>query len=311
MISPDFTLRPMQHRDWDEVAALIRDSINTWYIASGKPAIFQKTGLSTRIFCEIYEALDPGCCVVAEHASGRLAGSCFYRERETHMALGIMNVHPDFFRQGVAGSILKFICDEADMAGKPLRLVSSAMNLDSFSLYTKAGFVPRMSFQDMYIAVPNDGFSQQPPGIERVRPATLEDVPAMAEIEMEISHIRREKDYRFMIENEHRVWHVSVVDNGNGGVDGFLASINHPASNMLGPGVARTQEHAAALIAAELHEHHRGRSPVFLIPVECDRLVRTLYQWGARNVETHFAQVRGKFEGFHGVVMPTFMPETG
>jgi hypothetical protein len=300
----------MQHRDWDEVAALIRDSTNAWYTASGKPAIFLKQGLSTRIYCEIYEALDPGCCVVAEHASGRLAGSCFYRERETHLALGIMNVHPNFFRQGVAASILKYICDEADGAAKPLRLVSSAMNLDSFSLYTRAGFVPRMSLQDMYIAVPSDGLAMKTPGLDRVRPATLDDVTAMAALEMEISHIRREKDYRFMIENEHRVWHVSVVDNRNGSINGFLASINHPASNMLGPGVARTQEQAAALIAAEL-QHHRGRSPVFLIPVECDQLVKTMYQWGARNIETHFAQVRGKFEGFHGVVMPTFMPETG
>jgi GNAT superfamily N-acetyltransferase len=306
----DFTLRAMRPADFDEVAALIRDSTNAWYTASGKPAIFLKQGLATRIYCEIYEALDPGCCVVAEHASGRLMGSCFYRTRGTHMALGIMNVHPDFFRRGVAAALLRYICEIADVQRKPLRLVSSAMNLDSFSLYTRAGFVPRMAFQDMFIAVPEQGLDVKPRGIERVRAARIEDVVAMGELEMEISHIRREKDYRFMIENEHRVWHVSVIESESGGIDGFLASINHPASKMLGPGVARTQDDAAALIAAEL-VHHRGRSPVFLIPVESAELVATMYQWGARNVETHFAQVRGKFEGFSGVVMPTFMPETG
>jgi GNAT superfamily N-acetyltransferase len=315
MPDSEFKIRTMHSSDFDEVAALIRDSTNAWYTASNKPAIFHKQGLSTRIYCEIYEALDPGCCVVAEHSSGRLAGSCFYRTRETHMALGIMNVHPDFFRRGVASMLLRHITDLADAARLPLRLVSSAMNLDSFSLYTRAGFVPRMSFADMFIAVPRDGLNNPHPHphpllLERVRPARLEDIKAIGDLEMHLSHIRREKDYRFIIENAHKVWHMSVIDDGRGGIDGYLASINHPASNMLGPGIARTQQQAAALIAAELG-HHPGRSPVFLIPVECSQLMQTIYWWGGRNVETHFAQVRGRFDGFNGVIMPTFMPETG
>jgi hypothetical protein len=47
-----------------------------------------------------------------------------------------------------------------------------------------------------------------------------------------------------------------------------------------------------------------------LVPVECAGLVQTLYGWGARNCEIHFAQVRGEYEPAGGVVMPTFMPET-
>jgi hypothetical protein len=185
------------------------------------------------------------------------------------------------------------------------------MNLDSFSLYTRAGYIPRMAFADKFIAVPADGFHEKTPLLERVRPARLEDVQAIGELEMHLSHIRRAKDYRFFIENAHHVWHMSIIESPRGdGIDGYLASINHPASNMLGPGIARTQEQAAALIAAEL-QHHPGRSPVFLIPVECADLMQTIYAWGGRNVETHFAQVRGTFEGFNGVILPTFMPETG
>ncbi|MBT5829823.1 MAG: N-acetyltransferase, partial [Candidatus Latescibacteria bacterium] len=55
---------------------------------------------------------------------------------------------------------------------------------------------------------------------------------------------------------------------------------------------------------------NRGRSPVFLVPVDSP-VVRALYAWGARNCEVHFAQIRGSFQAFNGVVMPTFMPETG
>src|SRR5260221_5723156 len=68
-----------------------------------------------------------------------------------------MNSDPNYYGQHDAGRLLKFITDFADREKKPVRLVSSAMNLDSFSLYTRAGFVPRMAYQDMYIPVPAEG----------------------------------------------------------------------------------------------------------------------------------------------------------
>ena len=40
-------------------------------------------------------------------------------------------------------------------------------------------------------------------------------------------------------------------------------------------------------------------------------LGETLYGWGVRNCEPHFAQVRGAFQPPTGLIMPTFMPETG
>ena len=79
---------------------------------------------------------------------------------------------------------------------------------------------------------------------------------------------------------------------------------------MLGPGIARTEQQSAALIHSEMNRH-AGRSPVFLIPVQKSELVKTLYTWGARNCEIHFSQVRGNYREPTGVVMPTFMPETG
>jgi hypothetical protein len=74
--------------------------------------------------------------------------------------------------------------------------------------------------------------------------------------------------------------------------------------------VVRSEETAAALIFCELH-HHPGRSPVFLVPVERGGLVRQVYEWGGRNCEFHFYQVRGEFRPFQGISMPTFLPETG
>ncbi len=307
----EIELRGIRPDDWPAVAELICVSTNVWYDTHGMAGPFQAGPEATMLFCEVYEALDPGCCVLAvNRETGALAGSCFYRERETHVSLGIMNVHPNYFGRGVARRLLQFIIEFAERRGKPLRLVSSALNLDSFSLYTRAGFVPRRAFQDMFVNVPAEGMNARVPGLERVREATLDDVEAMAAVEMEVSRIARRKDYRYFIENEAGVWRALVYENEEGGLDGFLVSIAHPGSNMLGPGVARAEEQAAALILAQLNLH-RGRAPVFLIPVDCPSLRETLYSWGARNCEIHFAQVRGEFEPFNGVAMPTFMPETG
>ena len=74
--------------------------------------------------------------------------------------------------------------------------------------------------------------------------------------------------------------------------------------------IMRDEQQAAALIHHELN-HHRGDTPVWLIPSERITLVQQMYAWGARNCEIHFAQVRGHWSCPQGIVMPTFMPETG
>jgi predicted N-acetyltransferase YhbS len=250
--------------------------------------------------------------VAEDQASGRLMGSCFYHPRQTHVSLGIMNVHVDFAGRGVASRLLRFITDLADRQAKPLRLVSSAMNLDSFSLYTRAGFVPRAAFADMQI--PADLAAQLTPPVlprHQLREATVEDAGGMVDLEFELSGICREKDFAHFIEDRRKIWRTIVAENPAGGIDGFLVSVAHPGSTMLGPGCMRDEDLAAALIADHLR-HHAGfaRAPVFLMPLDHPALQRRIYQWGGRNLEIHFTQVRGAFSPFAGIVMPTFMPET-
>ncbi len=303
-------IRRMEPADRPEVAELICASMNYGFLERGMPARFAGGPAAAAVFFDVYEALDPGCGVVAVQAeTGRLMGSCFYHPRPTHVSVGIMNAHPNYFHQGVARALLQHIIDYAQREAKPLRLVSSAMNLDSFSLYTRAGFVPRRAYQDMCIEVPGEGLNLHPPGAEHVRPATLEDVPAMVALEMDLVGIRRDKDFRWCIENRDGFWHGSVYEAAVGGLDGFMLSSAHPGCNMIGPGVTRTPPQAAALIAAEL-DHHRGRRPVMLVPVDCGPLVRQMYDWAARNCEMHFGQVRGDCAAISGVTMPTFLPET-
>lgn len=304
-----FTLRTLRREDWADVAEMIHVSLNAWYQASGKPAKLTGDPALSELFPRVYEALDPGCCIVAENTrTGRVIGSCFYHPRSTHYSIGIVNVHPAYFGYGIARRMLQQVIEKADAEGLPLRLVSSAQNLDSFSLYTRAGFVPRMIYQDLLYTVPEEGI----PGIDpAVRPAGEEDIPAMVALEKEISGLEREKDYRYFLKNEEGIWYVSVLPSPEGsGLDGFLVSIVSPSSRMLGPGVARNEDTASRLIRAHL-DRHRGQTLLYLVPGDSPALVADMYALGARNCELHLAQVRGEWSPPKGVVLHTFMPETG
>ena len=89
-----------------------------------------------------------------------------------------------------------------------------------------------------------------------------------------------------------------------------MISCKHEALNILGPCVTRTEAGAATLIARAA-QRYRGSYFLAVVPAHCEELIRQMYQWKARNCELHFCQVRGEFQPFAGVNMPTFLPETG
>ena len=303
-------LRHATRADWDDVAALIYQSTNHWYLANGKSAIFTGEPSSTLLFCQVYEDLDPGRCLLAiDQATGSIAGSCFYRQRETHVSLGIMNAHPDHAGKGVARRLLTFIRNFADENHLPLRLVSSAMNLDSFSLYNRAGLAPYAFYQDMILEVPAKGISSEAPVGKSLRDATLADVDAIVTLEQEVLGISRAKDFEYFIRNESGDWHMSVIENNEGQITGFLASIQHPGSSLLGPGCMREDEDAIALIQREL-DARRGKTMVWLAPSNRPAITQAMYDLRAKNCELHVAQTTGTPLQINGVVMPTFMPET-
>ena len=306
-----FTLRSLKLEEWHTVAELITVSTNFWYRTHGFPAIFTGEPFDALLFPEVYEALDPGCCLVAvNEETGTLAASCFYHPRQTHVSLGIMNVHPNYAGKGLARLLLNRVIALSEAQNLPLRLVSSAMNLDSFALYTRAGFVPRATYQDMILPIPGAGLPCVLPEFARVRPATPEDLPSIIALELEKTGLDREKDYRLFLENKSGIWKTFVLESERekGKLDGVLASVSHPASCLMGPGVADTQAQAAALLHAQWNAR-AGQSPVFLVPVTASWLVAYLYALGARTCELHFAQCRGEWHDPSGIVFPTFMPE--
>ena len=303
------SLTPGDHED---VARLLHRSLVQWYESRLRQgAKFGDSHAPFLLFPEVYEALDPGECIAARDARTQaLLGVCFSHERETHVALGIVATAPEAGGRGVARRMMEEALERARRPGKPVRLVSSLLNLDSFSLYTRLGFVPGAIFQDMLLTVPEGGMTAPAPaGTQRVRAAKPDEAARIADFEQSLQGIRREKDFAFFLRNEVGSWRLLVSEREDGSLNGFLGMSTHPSFSMIGPGVAADEETAAALLWQAL-DGLRGQSLVFLLPCAAAGLVRTAYAWGARNVELHVAQSTAPAATARGIVFPTFMPES-
>jgi len=307
-------LRPLNDEDVAEHADMLYSSFNTWYWKHGwGKDYFGCSAQETSIFYKVYNDLTPGCSIAAFNSkTDRMMGSCFYHPREQHVSLGIMSVHPNYSGRGVGRQLVNYILDYTkDNDYKSCRLVSSAINMDSFSLYNRSGFIPRVTYHDMVINVPNEGLDDiADKEHENIREAKITDIGKMGDLEMEISGIRREIDYLYSIENPRGVLHASIYENNQNSIEGFMISVKHPALNMLGPCVARTEEIAIGLIKKEI-ERFKGTWVLFSIPMEKRKMIEQMYSWNAINVETHLKEVWGEFPGFNGISMPSFLPETG
>jgi GNAT superfamily N-acetyltransferase len=307
-----FILDALRAADHDAVARLLHRSLVHWYQSHlNQGARFGDSPEPFRLFPEVYEALDPGQAVAArDGATGALLGVCFIHPRETHVAVGIVATAPEAAGRGVARAMMQVAVERARAAGQPLRLVSSLLNLDSFSLYTRLGLVPHAIFQDMLLDVPTTGMPvPPPPGADRVRAARTEEAARLADFEQELQGIRRENDYAFFLRNTVGDWRVWVIEDDRGGIDGVMVASHHPDYGMIGPGIVRDEAAGAALLWRAL-DARRGSSAVFLVPCAAGGLVRTLYSWGARNIELHAAQILGPVPPSRGLVFPTFLPET-
>ena len=311
-MSVSISFGPLSAADHEAVARLLHRALVHWYESRLRQgARFGDSHEPFLLFPEVYEALDPGETVTARDSqTGEVLGVCFSHERETHVSVGIVATSPESGGRGLARQMMAVVLEKARSLGKPARLVSSLLNLDSFSLYTRLGFVPGVIFQDMLITVPETGMTAPAPiGTNRVREAKAEDAGRIADFEKSQQGIRREKDFVFFLRNEVGSWRVLVSEREDGSINGFLAMSTHPSFSMIGPGVSADEETAVALLWRALDDL-RGRTLVFLVPCAAAGLVRTAYAWGARNVELHVAQSTAPVASAKGIVFPTFMPET-
>jgi GNAT superfamily N-acetyltransferase len=310
---PTMELTYLTAEDTAATADLLHRALVAWYEKNLRQgARFGDSPDPFQLFPQVYEALDPGQCIaVKDPATGRLLGVCFTHDRPTHLAIGIVATCPDHSSNGLAKRMMQEALQRAQTAGKPARLVSSLLNLDSFSLYNRLGFIPQTIYQDLLFTVPTDGIPLTPPALlSQVRPATLSDATAIAALEHRHQHIHREKDHRFFLENKVGTWQTWVLEHPeDSSLRGFIVTSLHPAFSMIGPGFAIDDETALALIWTALHAHSGGTT-VLLVPSQAQTITSTLYSWGGRNIELHVSQTTHPTAPTTGHSFPTFLPES-
>jgi hypothetical protein len=156
--------------------------------------------------------------------------------------------------------------------------VSSALNIDSFSLYSRAGFVPHTAFQDILVTLPAEGVNAA--SLEtQIRDATLDDLDRIVSLESDVAGISRIRDWAYFIQNELGARRVSILVNWDAQLMGVLASIDHTCSRIVGPGVMWNEAEAIALAAAQLN-YHVGQTVLMLVPVLSRGSLETVYSWG-------------------------------
>ncbi len=295
-VAPVFT--PLAVTEHDAVAALLHRSLAGWYEARlGQGSRFGDRADPFRLIPEVYAALDPGEAIAAREANGgALLGVCFVHPRPTHVSLGIVAVAPEAQGRGIAGGLLTRALARADERGVPARLVSSLLNLDSYSLYTRHGFVPEEVYQDVVVTVPPEGLGLSSAvrsriASVRVRLAESGEADTIAAYEYARRGIHRPADHALFLANRVGDWRVWVAEDAAGALTGYLVASVHPHHRAVGPGAGDNDVTAEALLLTAL-EAYRGSSALVLVPAAASRLISVLYALGGRNVELHVAQKR-------------------
>ena len=296
--------------EYDDAAELIHDSTNQWTLkASGKVA-FNCLPTDCRLFPDMYDVTDYGECIAAyDIDSGRLVGTCYLHPRDTHIGVGIVNTAPDIAGSGVASTMIRDACQIADAACLPLRLLSSASNMDSYSLYHRAGFTTRTVFQDIHFCVTAHLLdSPSSPSTMGIRLATLDDVSAITDLEKRLTGIVRPQDWSYLI--GHGIpFQVLLIEGPGAILMGVLNATNHPANCTLGPAVAVSEAAMSSLLFASL-PFVMDRTVLVLAAPTAQYLCNLLYQWGGRNTDIHLLQVRGEYTEPLGVQLMSFLPES-
>ena len=128
----------------------------------------------------------------------------------------------------------------------------------------------------------------------------------MVELEKKLCGVERGKDFRYFIENKLEIWKTILCRDADGELLGFLGSVDHPASQMIGPGIAKNEKVTIQMLACML-DLFREKSPVFLLPVTAKE---TENIHGVPEIVKYTFRSATEITVHPRVIMPTFMPET-
>lgn len=292
------SIRPMSPHDVDIVAAVIVRAFNTVNARYGYPSEFPEPEPSV-LMSRFYLAEDPDGCLVALR-DGAVCGSIFARHRGDTVSVGPVAVDPASQGIGVGRRMMQAVFDLYPDAAS-FRLVQAAFNKESYSLYSRTGFVavePLLRLERPPAPVmPEEG---EP----HVRRAAVEEAPAIAELDRRLMGVERDRELAIIF----GMGRVYVCDDG-GGMQGYLATFPTPGPVFLGPAVAHSEDQVNALVRAALRAI--GSHPVTLhLPTRFASTIDECYRLGFRLFSLETFMVRGEWHMEEAAHLRSTFPET-
>jgi GNAT superfamily N-acetyltransferase len=292
------SIRTMTAGDVDVVAPLMVLAFNTVNARYGYPSEFPEPHAAV-LLSRYYLGQDPDGCLVAMR-DGAVCGSIFARRRGDHVSVGPVSVDPACQGLGVGRRMMEAVFDLHPDAAS-FRLVQTAFNKESFSLYSRTGFVAvetmlRLDRPPVAVTPEEDEPS--------VRPASAEELPAVADLDRRLLGVERERDLATFF----GMGNVYVYDH-DGATRGYLATLPTPGPVFLGPAVAHTERQLTALVRSALRAV--GSLPVTLhLPTRFASAIDECYRLGFRLFALETFMVRGEWRTASAFYLRSMFPET-
>lgn len=264
-------IQPFQPEHLSQAGAVLEKSFGDLYARHGL-ASSRGAGWGPGLLAP-YLNLDPGWGVVAL-VDGRVVGSCFAHPRGGTAAIGPMSVDPEYQGQKIGRQILESLLEMLD--GVPsIRLLRHAFNVQSFSLYFQAGFVPCESAAKLTLKGGLDPHSQGLAPEGPVWRLQKEDLPALVSFDRQRTGLERGKDFDFLLRQG------GLLALGRPHIKAYLAFMESSGGLSLGPGHADRPEDLIVLVQEAVR--NSGQESVTFNPAVGDgKLLRAALGLGFR-----------------------------
>ncbi len=291
------SIRTMSEDDVHVVAPVIARAFNAVNARYGYPSEFPDPIISV-LMARYYLSQDPEGCLVAER-DGNICGSVFGRRRGDHVSIGPVSVDPASQAIGVGRRMMQALFDAYPGAAS-FRLSQAAFNKESFSLYSKTGFVA--AEQLLRLERPPDPAAPQEDE-PLVRAVTVENAPVVADLDRRLTGVERGRELPTHF-GMGRVY----VHGGDTGIQGYLATMPTPDRIFLGPAVAQSEAQLAALIRAALRDAGPGAVGLHL-PARLDPTIAECFRLGFRLFCLETLMVRGEWRTPPAPYVHSMFPE--
>lgn len=291
------TIRTMTDDDVDVVAPVIVRAFNTVNARYGYPSEFPEPQAAV-LLSRYYLSQDPDGCLVALR-DGAVCGSIFARRRGDTVTVGPVTVDPACQGLGVGRRMMQAVFDLYPDAAS-FRLVQAAFNKESYSLYSRTGYVavePLLRLERPPAPPPEEDDPQ-------VRRATADELQAVAGLDRRLMGVERERELATIF----GMGSVHVYDDG-AGMQGYVATMPTPGPIFFGPAVAQREDQLIALLRAALRAI--GSRPVTLhLPTRFAATIDECYRLGFRLFGLEMFMVRGDWHMDNAVYLRATFPET-